>query len=193
MRLYHLKALTTVFFFSTVILTAWAWHVFNLPVEVLSLRPVVPSASLSRNNTPRPVIDEAATLSSVFARPLFRPDRRPFDPNKAAIVTPEPQASLPAPEPPAVPEPPPTPVVQVPPPVFPQITLRGVRRTGQNDAALLETPDFPLGKWFPVGTVLSNWRLKSINDDGVTFLSGDLTQVLQLYVDNPVKSVGNPQ
>jgi hypothetical protein len=194
MRVYHLKALTAVFILATVFLTAWAWHTFKRPVADLSLRPLSQSAKPAKSRTIRPVTDEAVALSNVFARPLFRPDRRPFDPNKMVVVEPEPQAPLPVPEPPPVPKLPPSPVVQAPlPPVFPQITLRGVRLTGQNDAALLETPDFPLGQWFPVGSDLSNWRLKSITDDGVTFISGDLTRVLQLYVDNPANVVGNPQ
>jgi hypothetical protein len=197
MRVFHLKALTAVFLFATVVLTGWAWQIVNSPVADLSLRPLSQSAKLLLAKTVRPNTDEAASLSNVFTRPLFRPDRKPFVPKEVAVVEPAPQALPPAPEPVPVPapEPLPIPVVQAPPPppVFPQITLRGIRLTGQNDAALLETPDFPLGQWFPVGSDLSSWRLKSITDDGVTFVSGDLTQVLQLYVDNPAKSVGNPQ
>ena len=194
MRIYHLKALTVVFLVATVLLIGGAWHITNIPVADLSLRPLPQVSQPSKAKTSRPVLDEAAPLSSVFARPLFRPDRRPFDPNKVAIVQLEPQALPPAPAPPPVPAPPPSPVVQAPPPppVFPQITLKGVRLSGQNDAALLETPDFPLGQWFPLGSDVSNWRLKSITDGDVTFSFGDLTQVLQLYVDNRAKSVGNP-
>jgi hypothetical protein len=195
MRVFHLKALTAVFLLATVVLTGWAWQIVNSPVADLSLRPLSQSARLLMAKTVRPNADDAESLSNVFTRPLFRPDRKPFVPKEVAVVEPAPPAPPPALEPPPVPEPPPSPVVQAPPPplVFPQITLRGVRLTGQNDAALLETPEFPLGQWFPVGSDLSNWQLKSITDDSVTFSSGDLSQVLQLYVDNPEKSVGNPQ
>jgi hypothetical protein len=197
MRVFHLKALTAVFLLATVVLTGWAWQIVNSPVADLSLRPLSQSAKLLLAKTVRPNTVDAASLSNVFTRPLFRPDRKPFVPKEVAVVEPAPQALPPAPEPVPVPapEPLPIPVVQAPPPppVFPQITLKGVRLTGQSDAALLETPEFPLGQWFPLGSDLSNWQLKSITDDSVTFISGDLSQVLQLYVDNPAKSVGNPQ
>ena len=192
MRLYHLKALVAVFLLATVVLTGWALRVVNTPVADFALRTLAQSEITPKVKASQLVTEEAPPLSDVFARPLFRLDRRRFDPSKVVTVAPQPQAPPLAPEP--VPEPPPIPVAQAaPPPVFPQITLKGVRLTGQKDAALLETPDFPLGQWFSVGSDLSNWRLKSITDDSVTFISGDLTQVLQLYVDNPTNSIGNSQ
>ncbi len=195
MRIYHLKALVAVLLLTTVFLTGWAWRIVNTPIAELSSRPLSLPVKFSKANASRLAKVETAPLSNVFVRPLFRPDRRPFDPSKFAVVsTPEPQPPPPAPEPTPIPELPPIPAVQPPPPaIFPQITLKGVRLTGQNDSALLETPEFPLGQWFAVGADLSNWRLKSITHDGVTFISGDLTHVLQLYVDNPTNSVGNPQ
>jgi hypothetical protein len=193
MRLYHLKALVAVFLLTTVVLTGWAWYVVTTPVADLSSRTLAQSARGPKARATPAAAEEAALLSNVFARPLFRPDRRPFDPSKVLAVATEPQAPPLVPEPAPVPLPSPVVLAPPPPPVFPEITLRGVRLNGQNDKALLETLDFPLGQWFPVGADLYNWRLKSITDDGVTFISGNFTQVLQLYVDNPEKSVGNPQ
>jgi hypothetical protein len=192
MRIYHLKALVAVLVLSTVFLTGWAWHVVSTSVADLSLRRLSQPANAPKAKVGRTVTDAASPLSAVFARPLFRPDRRPFDASKLiAVAAPSLEPVLPE-LPPEPPTPPPV-TLPPPPPVFPQITLRGVHLTGQRDVALLETPDFPLGRWLPVGSDLSNWHIKSISSDSVTFVSGELTQVLQLYVDNLTNNIGNPQ
>jgi hypothetical protein len=190
MRLLYVKILTILSFLSGLGLFFAAWHVGNLPLldfPALSVKSPAPQKSSVPANE---AIVGPEPLVIAFERPLFRPDRKPFDPRKDVVIA-EPLPLPPPPEPEIAALP--VEVVPAAVAVFPQLTLRGIHMTGQIDKALLETPETPLGSWMTVGTIVLNWRLKTITSDSVTFSLGDQTQILKLYVDNPTNSIGNPQ
>jgi hypothetical protein len=189
MRLLQLKMLTVLSLFSGCVFLVATWQVATSPISNLPLPP--DSLNISyKSPVPLTVsISPPEPLAISFERPLFRPNRRPFDPAKLMVLT------KPTPPPPLEPEPLTLPVEENVPaaPVFPQLTLRGVHMTNQTVKALIESPEIPLGSWITVGTVVLNWHLKTVTSDSVTFTFGDRTQILKLYVDNPTNSVGNPQ
>jgi hypothetical protein len=132
-------------------------------------------------------LEISPALSVSISRPLFRPDRRPFKipPPELEIAGPPPLILDP-------PVPPPVPEGLLPPPQFPQILLRGIHKSGQIDAALIESQEHPQGSWKVVNDLVGGWRIMSISSGGVTFLLGKETNVLKLHVDNLANAIGSP-
>lgn len=132
-------------------------------------------------------LEISPALSVSILRPLFRPDRRPFKipPPELEIASPPPLIFDP-------PVPPPVPEGLTPPPQFPQILLRGIHKSGQIDAALIESQEHPQGGWKHVDERVDGWRIVSISSDSVTFSLGKETNVLKLHVDNLVNTIGSP-
>jgi hypothetical protein len=191
MRLWQIKTFTSVTTCAGIALLWLAWQTLNSPLPDLQARPIADPPTQSKAPQATEAPEQALPLTAVLERPLFRPDRRPFTvPIVEPVVVPTPPPEPPPQEPP--PPPPPPQMEAVAAPVFPQIALRGIRLTGQIDAALLETPDFPQGKWSSVGTEFLGWRITLIEKDKVTFTSGETIHTLQLYVDNPTNAIGNP-
>ncbi len=134
---------------------------------------------------------EQDNVADVLARPLFMPDRKPFQP--PPLPAPPPQAAAPPPVvvEPQAPPPAPAPEAPAPPPPL-NATLKGVLLTNALDKAYLVFPESPDGAWVTVGTDISGWKLTRIAKDQVTLVLGEQKKVLQLYVDNPAMPVGNP-
>ena len=126
-------------------------------------------------------------LSVSISRPLFRPDRRPFKIQPPALEIAGPLSLILD-----LPVPPPVPADLPPRPQFPQILLRGIHKSGQIDAALIESQEYPQGGWKLVDDMVGGWRIKSISSGSVTFSLGEETNVLKLHVDNVVNAIGSP-
>lgn len=60
------------------------------------------------------------------------------------------------------------------------------------DAALIESAENPQGSWKHVDELVEGWKVKSISDDGVTFMLDRETRVVKLHVDNVVNGIGSP-
>jgi hypothetical protein len=131
------------------------------------------------------------TMNDILARPLFLPDRKPFQPPPPEPPPPPMDVSTPQVTAPTVPPPAPAAPEPAPPPPL-NASLKGVLITDALDKAYIVSPDAPDGMWFTVGSEISGWKLTKIRNSEVTLVSGEQNQTLQLYVDNPAMPVGNP-
>jgi Tfp pilus assembly protein PilP len=113
---------------------------------------------------------QAATSSVLFERPLFEPNRRPFVPSSQP-VTDEPSQPVEEPQP----EQPPTYADPS------QLRLMGVLMTGNEQVALIATPEKPEGSWTVQGGDVSGWKVQEIAPNSVTLQVDGQTHVLQHY------------
>jgi Tfp pilus assembly protein PilP len=117
---------------------------------------------------------QSATSSVLFERPLFEPNRRPFVPSSLP-VTEEPPQPVEEPQPESPPE-------QLSTYADPsQLRLMGVLMTGNEQAALIATPEKPEGSWTVQGGDVSGWRVQEIAPNSVTLQVDGQTHVLQHY------------
>ncbi len=190
MKLVMFKAFTTLITCASLAILWSAWQILSASTYRLESRPFAGPPHELKTAQPPDIFEQPKPLNAIMARPLFRPDRKPFTPPPVVPAV----APMPEPASPPPPEPPPPAPLAVPlvVPEFPAIALRGIRMTGEIDAALLESPDFPQGKWISVGTELLGWHITRIEKERVIFSAGDIKHTLQLYVDNPTNAVGNP-
>ncbi|MEQ1717733.1 MAG: hypothetical protein ABL907_17440, partial [Hyphomicrobium sp.] len=148
-------------------LAALNWQILSTPVD---LTPIAPPPA-GPGATTSTVIGDAAPVSraviggdsEILARPLFRPDRRPFVPKPVAEVVPPPPEQAPA----AVPTPPQSEPAAVPvPPLPPGLKLVGIVGGVQGARrALLRSAEMPEGKWYPLGSDLNGWKITRIDAD----------------------------
>lgn len=193
MKLRSLQYITLAVGLATVAGSILAMDAMRRPALDVMHRPVTPW--VPPDEVPQPSTDVASPFTSTQAlleRPLFQPDRRPFQPPPPLEQVMPPVAIVvePPPSPPVVIEtaaPPPAPVPS--PPL--NATLKGVLLTDALDEAYLVYPASPNGAWVTVGTEIDGWKLTRIAKDQVTLVLGEQKQVLQLYVDNPAMPVGN--
>lgn len=97
--------------------------------------------------------DASSDRDEVLARPLFRPDRRPWQPIPAA-----PFRLSAAPAPPPVVEPP------LPPP---DIRLVGLVRSGETVRALIRSGAAPAARSYVRGDLIGGWRLSEVGRDRI--------------------------
>jgi hypothetical protein len=115
-----------------------------------------------------------ATSSVLFERPLFEPNRRPFVPSSQPVTEEPPQPV----EEPQIEPPPEQPPTYADPS---QLRLMGVLMTGNEQAALIATPDKPEGAWTVQGGDVSGWKVQEIAPNSVTLQVDGQTHVLQHY------------
>jgi hypothetical protein len=163
----------------------------HTPLNLASrtVAPWVPPPEQSAPQAPFSMAQDS--VSDVLLRPIFMPDRKPFQPLPPPAPVPQAEAPPPVVVEPAAPAPAPTPEAPAPPPPL-NATLKGILLTDALDKAYLVYPASPDGVWVTVGTEIDGWKLMRIAKDQVTLVLGEQKQVLQLYVDNPAMSVGNP-
>lgn len=125
----------------------------------------------------------AIDLSEAMNRPLFRPDRRPFDPNKIIAVQPtEPPQSIA----PAI-----TPAMVTQDSTSPsQLSVKGISVIASQRRALIASEADPQGSWLDQGASINGWKVSAIHNETVELLSGSSSLKLKLYVDNNLDPVG---
>jgi hypothetical protein len=163
---------------------AGSWWVMQLPDvdvthrKILKWQPADSFSVVASADAPN-----QTTLSEAITRPLFRSNRKPFDPTPPA---PEPAPVLPQPEPVAVATPAP------PPPDTSQLILKGLALNAGKLQALIATPEKPDGEWYAVGAEILGWKIIGLDANTVSLAFNDQKATLSLYVDNLTKAVGSP-
>ena len=130
------------------------WHFYHRRIDISPLASVAsgeqskpPAAGDKLATIPPPQSD--AAFPQTVARPLFHPDRRPFERAKPVVVE-----VLPPP---------------APPPPIAKLQLVGIMQTGTNQyRALIRNGTDTPGEWLIVGDQIQGWQLRSIAPDGVT-------------------------
>jgi hypothetical protein len=189
MRIGHVQLVTITQFGFAVIALAGGWLIIQKPLPDLKNRTVSTwePTKLTAASVPREVSNDAQ-LTETLRRPLFRADRRPFDPNIQA-PTPEIEAPQALVMPQIIPEPTPEPQ---PAPSAPQFTLKGLALHNGNKQALISTPELPNGTWVALGELIAGWKLASLDSNAVLLKNNVQELSLSLYVDNKSKQVGSP-
>ena len=121
------------------------------------------------------------SLDAIFARPLFRPGRRPPVPEPSA--EPE-EAPEPEPEEADLPEEEPKPDTE------PPLTLRGVVLAGGGGFALAEHDDGGPAIRISAGESVDGWRLVSLAVSAATFEKAGRTVVLRLTAAGAAEDEG---
>jgi hypothetical protein len=172
-------------------LLIWKKELSNpLERQILDWRP-----KKALNDGEKVEIGAILSLDESLKRPLFRSDRKPFDPNLVAKPpTVEASAALPTP----LVQPPETTVlqpIQAPPPplaTVPQFALKGLAEIAGTKRALIILPEDPVGQWIARGETISGWKLVNLDDNAAHLKLDGKTVDLLLYVDNITKPVGSP-
>lgn len=129
------------------------WKIYGLQLEtaplVATLENGKPASDTTGDRLPAGVpVKSAAAYPQSVARPLFHPDRRPFDPPKPVVA-----AALP--------------VVQAPALEADKLQLIGVMLTGSDKYRALIRNGEDAGEWLVVGDQIQGWKLRAIAPDGV--------------------------
>lgn len=164
-------------------LAALNWHLLTTPLDVRPIEAAPASspmtgAALEPTGPTKPPQVYRETL----ARPLFRPDRRPF----VAAPPPPPEQETPvAVEAASVPPAPLTPPEG--------LKLVGVMRDGSGGGrALMRTAQSPSASWLEIGDEIEGWRVAKIGQSNVTLELEDAKVSLDLYPSAPAGDAANP-
>lgn len=180
------RTATALLLATSTVLGSLAWHEHTTPVDLAPLAPE--RAAQSDDSEPAlteaPSLPDAAVTVAAFsemrARPLFRPDRRPYVP---PAIAPPPQPEL-APEPPPSETPANMETVEAPPPPAPwpdglrlvgivadgSSARRALLRVGGGDVRALEE-----------GGEIAGWRVSRIEPAAATFESAGMRKSLDLF------------
>jgi len=109
-----------------------------------------------------PVLEDR---EEVLARPLFRPDRRPWQPRLADASSVNPPLTS-------------APLDTTLPP--PDIRLLGIIRAGVTARALIRSGATPTGKWYVRGDQVEGWRLSDVAKDRIVIEARGQRQELAL-------------
>ncbi len=109
--------------------------------------------------------DPQLDLSETLQRPIFSPNRRPFEAAPAPTDVPAPAEAESSPGPSEAP---------------PSLIFQGTRVLKGRFSALVATGDNS-AEWYEVGATVGGWRIKSIFADRLFVAYGDDTKMLSLY------------
>jgi hypothetical protein len=161
-----------------------SWRILGLAPPDLESRPALIWRPTTEVGEQKASLNGAeSNMTEALARPIFRIDRRAFDPNK---IPPVQQAPVPVAE---------TPVVPVPAPVLvetSQFILKGLAIKSGLAKALIADAAHPDGQWLAVGEELAGLKIVSLDHNTVQMAGDQQNLTLSLYVDNTPKLVGSP-
>ncbi|PWW01507.1 hypothetical protein DFR52_102169 [Hoeflea marina] len=155
-------------------LAAWInWTVWTRPTDLTSL-PAGRSGNLlaALPETPIEAARFDSTLLQTYARPLFEPSRRPYEP-------PAVEAAAPA----GIPEQ--APAMAVAPVItqFPEIRVLGIQRMPGQAQALLQLQGESQAVWYRQEDSVGGWILKDIGSVHLTFTRDGQEASADLYPD----------
>jgi hypothetical protein len=174
MRAYAYRLLTYVLMLGLLACLASYVYLLRQPSTEISARPVMPWSPATQNlgNLSSPV-QAAQAFEQTFQRPLFFPERKPFQP------TPPDQVDSQVAEP-----------IDETPPEQPvafdaqQLQLKGILISEKIQTALIASPEQPGGTWVKVGSNVMGWTVRRIEKSTAILELAGKSVVLKQYVDN---------
>jgi hypothetical protein len=161
-----------------------SWWILGLAPPDLDARPALiwrPTTELGEQKTSLDGVQ--INMTEALERPIFRIERRAFDPSK---ILPVQNPPVPVAE---------TPVVPVPAPVLvdtSQFILKGLAIHSGLAKALIADAAHPDGQWLAVGEEIAGLKIVSLDHNEVELKGDQQNLTLSLYVDNISKLVGSP-
>ena len=161
------------FFASAAVFFGWeAYRAWTGPILPGAETPAADAFSLPAAALPQAVPADAAYpgLSSIVARPVFRPDRRPYQEDSAGVPQRNYEAEL------------------------SKFTVLGVLLMGDEKKAIVVSKGSGAADRWEVGTgdSLADFTVKEVGPDGLTLIADQREFTLPLYAGGPKSSGGIP-